>query len=106
MPPTAVVDTTAPADLIADLKAKVSGASDQPKAALADNYMYDFQYNHELPTTEALKTKIAEDVDATKVAEELTATLTKVLGDGDAAAFAGLFIDSGEYSSQSTPWHS
>lgn len=97
MPPTAVVDTTAPADVIADLKAKVNGTtSEQSKGTLADNYMYDFQYNHSLPTIDALGTKIGDDVDATKVAEELTASLSKALGAGDAQAFTSLFLEYGE----------
>lgn len=96
MPPTAVVDTTFPADHIADLKGKVqASAGSQPKPALADNYMYDFKYNHALPTKAALGTSIAEDVNVNEVAEELVDTLAKVLGEGDAEAFAALFLDYG-----------
>jgi cation diffusion facilitator CzcD-associated flavoprotein CzcO len=92
MPPTAVVDTTPAADVsdIAGLKAKVAA-----KPALPDNYMYDFEYNHALPTTDALGTKVPEDTDATKVAEDLLAALSSALSKGDADAFTALFLEHG-----------
>ncbi|GMK58991.1 hypothetical protein CspeluHIS016_0700060 [Cutaneotrichosporon spelunceum] len=92
MAPTAVVDTTPAAAVadIADLKAKVA-----QKPVLPDNYMYDFQYNAPLPTTDTIGTKVPEDTDATKVAEEVTALLSAALEAGDAAAFTALFLEKG-----------
>ncbi|BEJ12734.1 hypothetical protein CspHIS471_0211940 [Cutaneotrichosporon sp. HIS471] len=90
MAPTAVVDTTPALADIADLKAKVA-----EKPALPDNYMYDFQYNAPLPTTDALGTKVPDDTDAIKVAQDVTASLSAALEAGDADAFTALFIEKG-----------
>lgn len=64
---------------------------------LADDYMYDFQYNHGLPTHDALGVSIAEDVDAPEVAQNLVAQLSDILGNGRAQEFADLFLEYGQY---------
>ncbi|KAK2595992.1 hypothetical protein N8I77_013504 [Diaporthe amygdali] len=112
MAPTAVFDSpshTVSAQ-IADLKARAASKSlngleakvvdgkvevQHSPSPLADDYMYDFQYNHSLPTHDALGVAIAEDVDATKVAEDLVAQLSDFLGNGRAQEFADLFIEYG-----------
>ncbi|WWC65532.1 uncharacterized protein I303_108150 [Kwoniella dejecticola CBS 10117] len=83
----------------ANLKAKVVEGhvevEKQPKLPLADNYMYDFQYNHELPTIKSLGQDIAQDIDPIQEAEKFVAVLSKVLAAGDAAGFTDLFLEHG-----------
>lgn len=84
---------------IADLKAKrVNGHVEidvDPKPPVADNFMYDFQYNHTLPTTDVLGIDIPKNADAQKEAEGLVASLEKTMGSGDAKGFADLFLEYG-----------
>lgn len=113
MAPTAVFDspTHTVSAQIADLKAKAAAKSlngleakvvdgkvkvQHSPSPLADDYMYDFQYNHSLPTHDALGVAVADDVDATKVAESLVAQLSDILGSGKAQEFADLFIEYGQ----------
>lgn len=113
MAPTAVFDSpshTVSAQ-IADLKAQAAGKSlnnleakvvdgkvqvQHSPSPLADDLMYDFKYNHSLPTHDALGVSIADDVDATKVAEDLVSQLSDILGNGRAQEFADLFIEYGQ----------
>lgn len=113
MAPTAVFDSpshTVSAQ-ITDLKARAASKSlngleakvvdgkvqvQHSPSPLADDYMYDFQYNHSLPTHDALGVAVTDDVDATKVAEDLVAQLSDVLGNGRAQEFADLFIEYGQ----------
>lgn len=67
----------------------------EPNPPVADDYMYDFKYNHELPTIDVLGIDIPADVNPQKEAEGVVASLEKVLGSGDAEGFANLFLDSG-----------
>lgn len=82
-----------------DIKAKV--VVDQveidlgPKPPVADDYMYDFKYNHPLPTTDVLGTDIPADVDAKREAEDLVSGLSDTLERRDAQAFADLFLEYG-----------
>lgn len=118
MAPTAVFDspTHAVSAHTADLKARAGSKSlngleakvvdgkvqvQHSPSPLADDYMYDFRYNHSLPTHDALGVAIADDVDATKVAEDLVAQLSEILGNGKAQEFADLFI---EYGQSFSPW--
>lgn len=113
MAPTAVFDSPAHAvkAQISDLKAQAASKSlngleakvvdgkvqvQHSPSPLADDYMYDFQYNHSLPTHDALGVAIADDVDAARVAEDLVAQLSDVLGNGKAQEFADLFIEYGQ----------
>jgi hypothetical protein len=99
MAPTATAVPDVP-DVIADLKAKVVNGhvevEQTPKPPIADNYMYDFKYNHALPTIDALGLDIPADVDAEKQAQALTTRLAEVLGSGDAQGFTDMFLDYGE----------
>jgi hypothetical protein len=63
---------------------------------VADNFMYDFKYNHSLPTTDALGVELPADTDATKVAEALAAELSSVWSSGSGEGFAEMFLDYGE----------
>lgn len=98
MSPTAIIDNHK-VDL-ADLKSKVIDGhvelEETPKPPVADNFMYDFKYNHALPTTDALGVSIPDGVDAQNAAEEIVCKLSKVLSEGDAKGFAGLFLEYGE----------
>lgn len=78
-----------------NLKSK-SASKDQVKKPVADNFMYDFKYNHSLPTTDVLGVEIPTDCDAQKEAEGIVARLSKATSEGNAQAFAGLFLDYGE----------
>merc|ERR1711939_1021155 len=66
-----------------------------PKPPVADDFMYDFKYNHELPTTDVLGIKIPGDCDAQKEAESIVSQLSKVMGDGDAQGFTDMFLEYG-----------
>jgi hypothetical protein len=69
---------------------------DQVPKPVADDFMYDFRYNHSLPTTDILGVEIPTDCDAQKEAEGIVARLSTATSKGDAQAFAGLFLDYGE----------
>ncbi|OJJ56530.1 hypothetical protein ASPSYDRAFT_155937 [Aspergillus sydowii CBS 593.65] len=62
---------------------------------VADDFMYDFKYNHSLPTTDVLGVDIPADCDAQKEAEGIVARLSTATSEGDAQAFAALFLDYG-----------
>jgi hypothetical protein len=70
----------------------------QVRKPVADNFMYDFKYNHSLPTTSALGINIPTDCDAQREAEGILASLASATSAGDAQAFAALFLDYGETS--------
>ncbi|KAK6201783.1 hypothetical protein LQW54_009362 [Pestalotiopsis sp. IQ-011] len=87
-------------DDVAALKAKassklaeVNGTTERPP--VADDYMYDFKYNHALPTTDVLGVKIPQDCDAQAEAESIVKRLSEALGAGNAEAFADLFLEYG-----------
>lgn len=84
---------------IADLKDQVVEhvveLDADPKPTVADNYMYDFKYNHPLPTSDVLATEIPADCDAQKEADSIVARLSDVMGKGDARAFADMFLEYG-----------
>lgn len=63
---------------------------------VADDFMYDFKYNHVLPTTDILGVKIPADCDARKEAEGIVARLSKATSEEDAQSFTELFLDSGK----------
>ncbi|KAK2600060.1 hypothetical protein QQS21_005224 [Conoideocrella luteorostrata] len=62
---------------------------------VADDYMYDFKYNHALPTMDVLGIEIPANTDAQKEAEGIVHKLSDVLAKGDAQDFADLFLDYG-----------
>ncbi|KAM0550293.1 hypothetical protein ACHAPJ_008963 [Fusarium lateritium] len=65
------------------------------KPPVADDFMYDFKYNHTLPTTDVLGIEIPADADAQKEAQGIVDNLSDALAKGDAQAFADLFLDYG-----------
>jgi len=75
---------------ISDIKLEATA-----KPPVADDYMYDFKYNHELPTTHVLGIEIPADCDAQKEAETIVSDLSKVLGSGDAQGFTDMFLEYG-----------
>ena len=99
MAPTAVTEPLSGHVNIADLKAKVVDdhveVVQDHKPPVADDFMYDFKYNHSLPTLDVLGTDIAEDVDAQAEAIILVDHLKQCLGQGDAPGFAEMFLDYG-----------
>lgn len=68
---------------------------------VSDDYMYDFKFNHHLPTTDVLGVQIPEDCDAQAEAEGIVERLSEVLGAGDAEAFANTFLEYGTINTQS-----
>ncbi|KAI6867852.1 putative flavin-containing monooxygenase YUCCA3 [Hortaea werneckii] len=62
---------------------------------VADDYMYDFKYNHALPTTAALGVEFPADCNAQKEAEGIVQRLADALACGSAQAFADLFLEYG-----------
>lgn len=68
----------------------------QAPKPVADDFMYDFKYNHSLPTTDILGVKIPANCDAQKEAEGIVARLSTATSEEDAQAFAALFLDYGE----------
>lgn len=101
MAPTAIAEVAPNVD-IAELKAKTVGSHVElevdPKPPVADNYMYDFKYNHSLPTIDALGGDVPEDIDAGEIAQQLTDRLADCLGRGDAHGFTDMFLEYGELS--------
>lgn len=73
---------------------------DQVHKPVADDFMYDFKYNHSLPTTAVLGVKVPIDCDAQKEAESIVSCLSTATAEGDAQAFAGLFLDYGDTSNK------
>lgn len=67
-----------------------------PPPPVADNFMYDFKYNHSLPTTDALGIELPSDTDANQVAESFAAELTTAWSSGNGDQFAEMFLDYGE----------
>ncbi|CAK7233182.1 hypothetical protein SEUCBS140593_008517 [Sporothrix eucalyptigena] len=67
----------------------------EPNPPVADDYLYAFKYNHELPTVDVLGVDIPADINPQKEAEGIVAKLTKVLGSGDADGFTDLFLEYG-----------
>ncbi|CAH0051909.1 unnamed protein product [Clonostachys solani] len=65
------------------------------KPPVADDYMYDFKYNHALPTSDVLGLEIPADCDAHKEAQAIVDQLAEVMGKGDAQGFANLFLEYG-----------
>ncbi|OQV06668.1 hypothetical protein CLAIMM_11209 [Cladophialophora immunda] len=84
---------------IDDLKAKVgvSYVELEPaaKPPVADNFMYDFKYNHSLPTSDTLGVEIPSDCDAQKEAEGVVQRLSEVMERGDAQGFTDAFLEHG-----------
>lgn len=86
-----------------DLKAKVVTkhveieAHTPPKEEkpVADNFMYDFQYNSPLPTSDVLGVEVPHDCDAEKEANAIVQRLAEVLSNGDAQSFTDLFLETG-----------
>ncbi|KAI9147387.1 putative indole-3-pyruvate monooxygenase [Paramyrothecium foliicola] len=101
MAPSAIQEhANGPLSDLANLKAKivvdhVELDDSSPEPPVADDFMYDFKYNHALPTTEVLGVEIPLDCDARKEAEGIVALLSDIMGKGDAPAFADLFLEHG-----------
>ena len=99
MAPIATADLRGPSDL-EQLKAKVVvnhvEVEADHKVPVADNFMYDFKYNHPLPTTKLLGIEIPTDCDAQKEADALVQKLSQAMGAGNAEDFAALFLDYGK----------
>jgi hypothetical protein len=66
-----------------------------PTPPVADDFMYDFKFNHALPTSDVLGIEVPFDCNAQKEAEAIVAQLSSVLGDGDAQAFTSMFLEYG-----------
>jgi len=101
MAPTAVRDAAPFVTDVADLKAKIVDnhveIDKTPVPPVADNFMYDFKYNHSLPTIDALGTDVPADTDAAKVAEQLGAVVSSAWENNSAEDFAELFLEYGQY---------
>ncbi|KAK4937548.1 hypothetical protein LTR10_021840 [Elasticomyces elasticus] len=84
---------------IADVKAKVVvdhvELEVEPQLPVADDFMYDFKYNHALPTSDVLGIEIPADCDAQKEAEGIVARLSEAMGSGDAQGFTNFFLEYG-----------
>lgn len=72
----------------------------QVPPSVADNYMYDFKYNHPLPTTDVLGVVFPKVCDAQLEAEGIVNRLSNALGSRDADAFATIFLEYGEIPSR------
>ncbi|RAH52497.1 flavin-containing monooxygenase [Aspergillus piperis CBS 112811] len=65
------------------------------KPPVDDNFMYDFKYNHALPSSDILGIEVPTDCDAQREAEDIVARLSQTMGAGDAQAFAEMFLPYG-----------
>ncbi|GLA46276.1 hypothetical protein AnigIFM63604_009748 [Aspergillus niger] len=63
-----------------------------PKPPVDDNFMYDFKYNHVLPTSDILRIEIPMDCDAQREAGDIVARLSQAMGARDAQTFAEMFL--------------
>jgi hypothetical protein len=82
---------------IANIKPKSTISHvDSSNLPVADDFMYDFKYNHPLPTSDVLGIEIPTDCNAQREAEGIMAGLSDAMGKGDARAFADMFLDYGE----------
>ncbi|GLA32184.1 hypothetical protein AnigIFM63326_011323 [Aspergillus niger] len=63
-----------------------------PKPPVDDNFMYDFKYNHVLPTSDVLGIETPMDCDAQREAEDIAARLSQAMGARDAQTFAEMFL--------------
>lgn len=92
--------TLAPQTDLADVKSKVVVDNVElevsPPPPVADDFMYDFKYNHPLPTPQSLGINIPAGCDAQEAADLIVASLSKAMIAGDAEAFGELFLDFGE----------
>lgn len=101
MAPIAIIDKeleAAQVNNIADLKAKVVVDHVEREVTpppVADDFMYDFQFNHSLPTYGHGAVEIPEDCDAQVEAESIIHNLSLAMGSGDAQAFTALFLEFG-----------
>jgi hypothetical protein len=73
------------------------GTTSPEKPPVADNYMYDFKYNHPLPTSDLLGTNISASCNASNEAEGIVESLSAAMATGDAPTFANMFWEYGEY---------
>lgn len=67
-----------------------------PAPPVADDFMYDFKYNHPLPTPQSLGINIPAGCDAQQAAESIVSLLSKAMIAGDATAFGDLFLEFGK----------
>jgi hypothetical protein len=101
MAPTAIYQPqTSRVPDVADLKSKIVNGhvelEREPAPPVADDFMYDFKYNHALPTIESLGVDVAPDVDADREADSIVAELADVWSSGNAAGFTDMFLDFGK----------
>ncbi|GKZ36830.1 hypothetical protein AbraIFM66950_008062 [Aspergillus brasiliensis] len=81
-----------------DIKAQVLVQElDSPssKPPVDDNFMYDFKYNHALPTSDVLGIEIPADCNPQREAEGIVVRLSQSMGAGNAKAFADMFLPYG-----------
>ena len=84
-------------DTIPEIKSDiVIGKHEIPKPPVADDFMYDFEYNHPLPTTDLLGIEIPANCNAQVEAEGIVERISNAMGKGDVEAFTDLFLDYGE----------
>lgn len=99
MAPSTIIDETVAIPVVTKGQGQVQAKKQyalEPNPPVADDYMYAFKYNHELPTIDVLGVDIAADINPQKEAEGIVDELSKTLGSGDANGFANLFLDYGE----------
>lgn len=84
-------------DRTPDLKSNIVVSHDEiPKPPVADDFMYDFKYNHPLPTTDLLGIAIPAECNAQLEAEGIVKRLSAAMENGNAPAFTDLFLESGK----------
>ena len=85
---------------VADIKSKVVvdhvEVDVKPPPPVADDYMYDFKYNHPLPTSDVLGISVPIDCNASKEAGDILTLLSRAMEERDAEAFADLFLEHGK----------
>ncbi|KAI0886891.1 FAD/NAD(P)-binding domain-containing protein [Annulohypoxylon maeteangense] len=86
------VDICLPKDKVGVSQAELESAEKPP---VTDDYMYDFKYNHALPTSNVLGVKIPLDCNAQTEATAMVTRLSEVLGRGDAQGFTDMFLEYG-----------
>ncbi|KAL4749215.1 hypothetical protein BDW72DRAFT_214185 [Aspergillus terricola var. indicus] len=71
------------------------GTTSPDKPPVADDFMYDFKYNHALPTSDLLGTNIPASCNASQEAESIVASLSEAMATENAPTFANMFWEYG-----------
>ncbi|CAH0055956.1 unnamed protein product [Clonostachys solani] len=101
MAPGAITEPSAEADLFKTKNAPIAYRNESWKKPVADDYMYHFKYNFDLPTHEnndyILDFTEEEERNVHMIAKQYVKDISQVIQSKDSKAFADLFLDIGTW---------